>query len=175
MNQAITIKNKYFKDQITIVSMSLGGQVNNLINAAVTALKKANIFVVVAGGNDNKDACNYSPASSPDAFTVGASDVTDNRAYFSNFGNCINIFAPGLDIYSTKPNNSYQFMSGTSMATPIMAGFSLAVASSFGIKKPDEIKSAVLSHVSVNKVKNSKSNNNFLPYDGETRLSFLDN
>lgn len=175
MNQAITIKNKYFKNEATIVSMSLGGSVNKLINSAVTLLKKANIFVVVAGGNDSQDACNYSPASSPDAFTVGASNINDGRAYFSNVGDCIDIFAPGLDIYSTKPNNSYQFMSGTSMATPIVAGFSSAVASSLGITDPDEIKSAVLSHVNADKIKDSRSKNNFLPYDGEKSLFFLDN
>lgn len=62
------------------------------------------MMVVVAAGNENQDACDVSPAREPLAFTVGASDINDVRSTFSNWGSCINIFAPGTDIWSCKPS-----------------------------------------------------------------------
>jgi hypothetical protein len=59
------------------------------------------VFMAVAAGNDNRDACRYSPASSKLAITVGASTIADDRAYFSNWGTCTDVFAPGLNILST--------------------------------------------------------------------------
>lgn len=75
-------------------------------------------------GNDNRDACSYSPAAAEKAVTVGASTLSDERAYFSNFGKCVDIFAPGLNILSTyKGNkNAVATLSGTSMASPHTAG-----------------------------------------------------
>jgi len=78
-----------------IVSMSLGGGYYEAINSAVENMHTEGLFVVVAAGNSNKDACTGSPSSSPYAFTVGASDITDSRAYFSEYGACVDIFAPG--------------------------------------------------------------------------------
>lgn len=75
-------------------------------------------------GNDNKDACNNSPAAAEKAITVGASTLGDERAYFSNFGKCVDVFAPGLNILSTgiASDNATMTMSGTSMASPHTAG-----------------------------------------------------
>lgn len=73
-------------DEVTVVSMSLGGGKNTALNAAVTAIKNAGMFITVAAGNSNKDSCTGSPSSSPDAYTVGASEWDDSRAYFSEFG-----------------------------------------------------------------------------------------
>jgi cerevisin len=75
-------------------------------------------------GNDNRDACNYSPAGAEKAVTVGASTLGDERAYFSNFGKCVDIFAPGMNILSTYKGgkNAVATLSGTSMASPHTAG-----------------------------------------------------
>lgn len=78
----------------------------------------------VAAGNDNQDACNYSPAASELAITVGASTLNDDRAYFSNYGECVDVFAPGLNIQSIWRGSKYatNTISGTSMASPHVAG-----------------------------------------------------
>lgn len=78
----------------------------------------------MAAGNDNADACDYSPAASERAVTVGASTLGDERAYFSNYGKCVDIFAPGLNIQSTwiGGKNAVNTISGTSMASPHIAG-----------------------------------------------------
>ena len=84
----------------------------------------AGIHFAVAAGNDNADACNYSPASAAKAVTVGASGIDDSRAYFSNYGKCTDIFAPGLNILSTWIGSKYatNTISGTSMASPHICG-----------------------------------------------------
>ncbi len=167
MNEAIELRNTYFADELTIVSMSLGGPKENTINIASNRLVEAGIFLVVAAGNESQDALKVSPASAEKAFTVGASDINDNRASFSNYGKKIDIFAPGVDIYSCKPGGQYQYMSGTSMATPFVAGFVSALASSKRLTDPKDIKKEIESHLTKNKIKNSRSTNNNLPYDGE--------
>jgi cerevisin len=90
------------------------------VNAAVDA----GIHFAVAAGNDNADSCNYSPAAAQKAVTVGASTLRDERAYFSNYGKCNDIFAPGLNIESTWIGSKYAIntISGTSMASPHIAG-----------------------------------------------------
>jgi len=81
--------------------MSLGGGKSPTLDLAVNAAVDAGIHFAVAAGNDNADACNYSPAAADKPVTVGASTLADERAYFSNYGKCTDIFAPGLNIQST--------------------------------------------------------------------------
>jgi cerevisin len=107
----------------SIISMSLGGGYSRALNKALeVTLRNHHFYVVVAAGNENNDACDTSPASSKSVLTVMASDIHDNRAWFSNWGKCANIYAPGVDILSTIPNNEIASYSGTSMATPIVTG-----------------------------------------------------
>ncbi|KAI9731854.1 MAG: serine protease [Claussenomyces sp. TS43310] len=105
-------------------NMSLGGGKSPALDAAVNGAVEAGIHFAVAAGNDNADSCSYSPAAAEQAITVGASTLADERAYFSNFGKCNDIFAPGLNIKSTWIGSKYAVntISGTSMASPHIAG-----------------------------------------------------
>lgn len=117
-----------------VVNMSLGFQVTSAtrtiaasVDSAVNAVVKAGIPVVVAAGNSGEDglsACSYSPARVPAAITVGASDDTDTRASFSNFGGCVDLYAPGVGVLSSwvSSNTAAGYLDGTSMAAPHVAG-----------------------------------------------------
>jgi len=107
--------------------MSLGGGRHVPLNNAVEACVRAGVVVVVAGGNSNADACNYSPASALLAVTVGSTDVGTNvdiRSSFSNFGRCTDIWAPGTMVTSAwiGSNTAIRTISGTSMASPHVCG-----------------------------------------------------
>jgi len=110
-------------NRITIASMSLGGPKSQAVDDAIgNATKKRVFFAVAAGNNYKQDACTLSPAGAPAAFAVGAIDNTDSIADFSNAGKCVKIFAPGVAITSTWKGNGTNTISGTSMATPHVAG-----------------------------------------------------
>ncbi len=105
-----------------VANMSLGGGLSSALNTAVTSLSNAGVHVSVAAGNENQNACNASPASAAAALTVAASDKTDTRASFSNFGSCVDTYAPGVAVTSAWLNGSTNTISGTSMASPHAAG-----------------------------------------------------
>lgn len=109
-----------------IANLSLGASKSSVLDSAVRAAYDAGLLVVVAAGNNNIDACRTSPAGSPYAITVGAiDDKTDKIAHFSNWGSCVDIFAPGVEVHSLnnqKNTDNVQILSGTSMASPIVAG-----------------------------------------------------
>ena len=105
-----------------VANLSLGGGFSRALNDAVEALVADGIVTSVAAGNSNVDACWTSPASAPSAITVGASTSTDSRASFSNWGTCLDVFAPGVGVLSTYPGDSTRFYDGTSMAAPHVAG-----------------------------------------------------
>ena len=105
-------------------NMSLGGGKSVTLDLAVNAAVEHGMHFAVAAGNDNGDACDSSPARAEKVVTVGASTLADERAYFSNFGKCTDIFAPGLNILSAWTGSPYavKTISGTSMASPHIAG-----------------------------------------------------
>jgi cerevisin len=82
----------------SVANMSLGGGSSKVLDAAVNAAVAAGVHFAVAAGNDNRDACDYSPAAAQKAITVGATTIEDSRAWFSNWGKCVDIFAPGTFI-----------------------------------------------------------------------------
>jgi len=108
----------------SVANMSLGGGKSQALDLAVNNAVKKGLHFAVAAGNDNRDACAYSPAAAENAITVGASTIADKRAYFSNWGKCVDLFAPGLNILSiwNTGDHSVNTISGTSMASPHIAG-----------------------------------------------------
>ena len=116
-------------DIIDVANMSLGGSASQAINDAVEAAIMAGVVFVVAAGNETTDACSKSPASAPNVITVsalddrnGALDASDSFASFSNYGSCVDMVAPGVYIESTWKGGGYESISGTSMASPHVAG-----------------------------------------------------
>lgn len=105
-----------------VANMSLGGGFSSSVNTAATNLANSGVFLAVAAGNSNTNACNTSPASAAGVFTTAASDKTDTRASFSNFGSCVEGYAPGVAIKSAWLNGGTNTISGTSMATPHVTG-----------------------------------------------------
>jgi len=115
---------KHARPGKTVVNLSLAGEYSKALNDVMKAARKRGVVVVVAAGNEHQNACNLSPASSVHVLTVGATDKSDNTAQFSNWGKCVDVFAPGVDIISLgrRRNDEAATMSGTSMASPHVAG-----------------------------------------------------
>ncbi|HEX6042792.1 MAG TPA: S8 family peptidase [Longimicrobium sp.] len=105
-----------------VANLSLGGGASSSLNTAVTNLANSGVFVAVAAGNENQNACNVSPAAATAVTTVAASTSTDAKASYSNYGSCVDLYAPGSNITSTWSNGGTNTISGTSMASPHVAG-----------------------------------------------------
>lgn len=115
-------KRKSGGGKLAVMNLSLGGGKSRAVDEAVRAAVNAGIVVVVAAGNEHMDACKLSPAGSADAFAVGAITMRDRIASFSNYGRCVRVYAPGDGIVSAGNNGGTRRMSGTSMASPHVAG-----------------------------------------------------
>ncbi|MEU2472308.1 S8 family peptidase [Streptomyces sp. NPDC012842] len=109
-------------EQPAVVNASLGGPASSAVDDAFDALAAEGTLPVVAAGNEDQDACDVSPARADGVLAVGASDNQDRQATFSNWGTCVWLYAPGVDIVSAKLGGGSTTLSGTSMASPHVAG-----------------------------------------------------
>jgi len=137
---------------LRVANMSLGGVSSSAIDTAVNSLINRGVTVVVAAGNNSADACNYSPARVPAAITVAASTSSDGFASYSNRGSCIDILAPGTSIQSAwhTSNTATNTISGTSMASPHVAGTVALYFQKFGAMNPAQVDQQLKSRASVN-------------------------
>ena len=115
-----------------VANMSLGGGFSSAENSAVNNLASAGVFIAVAAGNSNADACNSSPSSAANATTVASSTSSDAKSSFSNWGGCVDLYAPGSSITSLWLNGGTNTISGTSMASPHVAGVAALYKAAFG-------------------------------------------
>jgi subtilisin family serine protease len=150
-----------------VANMSLGGGASLALDTAVQNAINDGVVMAVAAGNSNANACNYSPARAANAITVGATDRTDVRASYSNFGSCLDIFAPGTSITSAWINSSTAIntISGTSMASPHVAGVAAALLSANPTLSPADISSMLRSSATPNVVSTAGTGSpNYLLY-----------
>ncbi|MEM9461019.1 MAG: S8 family serine peptidase [Myxococcota bacterium] len=147
-----------------VVNMSLGGGASPTLDNAINDLVNAGITVVVAAGNENQNACNVSPARAPAAITIGATSSNDSRANFSNFGDCVDMFAPGVNIKSalSGSNNQSGNLSGTSMASPHAAGVAALMLELDPGASPAEVTNALVGNATPDVVSNPKGSPNLL-------------
>lgn len=142
-----------------VANMSLGGGASTATDQAVTRMRNAGVTVVVAAGNENQNACNVSPARSSAAITVGSTTSTDARSSFSNWGSCVNIFAPGSSITAAwhTSNTALNTINGTSMASPHVAGVAALYLAANPSATPAQVEAAIYNNATPNKVTNAGS------------------
>lgn len=130
-----------------VANMSIGGSVSVAMNEAIQRSIDSGVTYVVAAANDAADACNVSPASAPNAVTVGATNSDDTQASFSNWGTCLDIYAPGYNVYSAwnTSDDAYGPASGTSMATPHVVGAAALYLQNNPSASPADVANAIVS------------------------------
>jgi subtilisin family serine protease len=152
-----------------VANMSLGGSVSAALDAAVNNSINAGVTYAIAAGNDNQNACNASPARTPAAITVGATTSTDARASFSNLGTCLDVFAPGQAITSAWIGSATatNTISGTSMASPHVAGAAALYLAANPGATPAAVRDALVANATKNVVTNPGTGSpNALIYNG---------
>jgi subtilisin family serine protease len=150
-----------------VANLSLGGGLTPAVNLAVANAVDSGVTVVVAAGNDNVDACTVSPASEPKAITVAAINDADTRAPFSNWGQCVDIFAPGVTILGASIGGrlATAVLDGTSMASPHVAGVAAQYLSSNPTATPAQVELNVKGSASLDCVANPRGSPNLLLFN----------
>jgi len=149
-----------------VANMSLGGGASTSIDNAVNNSVASGVFYAVAAGNESTDACTKSPARAADAYTVGSTTSTDGMSSFSNFGTCVDIFAPGSSITSTwnTSNTATNTISGTSMATPHVTGSAALVFDAHPAWTPAQVKTELTDTATCGVISGIPSGPNLLLY-----------
>ena len=149
-----------------VANMSLGGSASTTLDNAVKNAIASGVTFAVAAGNDDADACDSSPARVSEALTVAASDDEDTRAYFSNYGECVDLFAPGVDILSAwyTSDTATRTLSGTSMATPHVTGVAALYLEAHPSADPEEVAEAIVSTATPDRIRDPQGSPNLLLY-----------
>jgi PKD repeat protein len=156
-----------------VANMSLGGGASTALDDAVrNSIASGVSYAIAAGNGDNagraQNACNYSPARVAEAMTIGATDITDKKASWSNYGSCVDWFAPGVSITSAwySSTTATNTISGTSMATPHTTGVAALYLEANPGASPQSVRDAIYANTTKNKVTSSNTTNNHLLFSG---------
>lgn len=161
---------EWLADNVTfpsVVNLSLGGPTSQSLDTAINSSIDMGIVYIVAAGNDNSDACNFSPARISRAITVGSSTRDDKRSSFSNYGSCVNIFAPGSEILSSWHTSltDTRIIGGTSMAAGFVSGVAAIYLAHNPNSTPEQVMTAILENGTSDHLDNIGSNSpNLLLY-----------
>lgn len=158
-----------------VVNLSLGSSPSSALDEAVTRLTGAGFTVSVSAGNSNADACTQSPARAPAVLTVASSAASDARSGFSNFGRCVDMFAPGTAISSASATDphGWRVLSGTSMATPHATGAAALLLQERPKLTPAQVATQMLYQATLSRITDARGSPNKLLFTGPGKQRYF--